>query len=284
MRILVDGNYLASRYRHTSVATLFTSDGRRSGIIYGFFRTMNWLVHSVNGRLPDLIVVWDGGRSKERMRLYPQYKDKRYEEPETEEDKREVREFFDQMRTIRRMLPTIGANTIRVEGAEADDLISIIAHQDDCPTYIYSVDKDFHQIAGGHITLVHPKHGEQSLSEILDIWGAKFSEDIVRIRAIIGDRSDKITGVPGIGPKKAIPAVYDAASPHAKKTREHWDIVERNMKLMKLPKSLSESYYSPAQIYDFRRQMNSPHEISTAAFYDHCKEWELEEIAETFRW
>jgi len=284
MRILVDGNHLSSRARYTTVATLCTSDGRRSGVIHGFLRSISWLLRETGGPWSDVTVVFDGGRSRRRMELFPEYKAGRHSDDPTEEEKADLAAYFEQLRVLQLILPTLGAQVIRVKGVEADDVISILAHQDDTPTYVFSGDKDFHQIASPNICIFDPKKEKRSIAELLNEWGARDIRDIVKLRAIIGDSSDNIGGVPRIGPKKSIKALYDPESKEALKVQEHYKIVDRNLTLMQLPKTYGESLYSYAETYEIRRQHESPHKASTRAFLDHCAQWELNQVLEVVSW
>ena len=283
MRILIDGNLLAFRTWKTANFTLTTSDGRTSTVIHAFLKSLNWVLSEISGKFSDVTVVWDGGRSKKRMELCPEYKTGRHKDPQTEEEKKELSDFFAQMNALEKILPTMGANSIRVKNVEADDVIGILAYIDETPTYIFSSDKDFHQLVSDHVAIIGPKEGVIPRQTILYMWNAKSVSDITILRAIIGDTSDKIPGIRGIGPAKSVKALYHLNSKEHQKYLENLDLVQRNIKIMQLPRSFQESFYSPSEIYEIKRQMNTPHPFCSLAFFDHCQQWELEEISEITR-
>jgi len=298
MRLLADGNHLASRCRHAKVNELMTKDGRSSGVIFGFLRGLSHAGNQVGVSPDDITVVWDGGHSQGRKDIYPAYKANRTPTNPTEEEKAEWNSFVSQMEALREGLPLLGIHQVRVLGCEADDIISVLAHliqEDGDVVWVFSSDKDFHQIISPSCRIFDAYRDKLDVETVCSYWNVEHAAEIVFVRAIVGNESDNIAGIDGIGPKRAANAVRDWLRPDVELTpgelkyrnlakHEKWSIVERNLKLMRLPRTWDESFYTREQGIDMLRQATVFIKEDPMAFARFCKEWELESFIETTRW
>jgi DNA polymerase-1 len=289
--LLVDGGHLASRCRHAQ-ASLRTSDGRRSGVIHGFLQSMSFVRNKLTLTLDQVWVVWDGGRAKWRMALYPDYK-KRKPKELTDDDIREREEYLTQCSEVRDGLHKIGVRQIHVPGTEADDIISLIAHSLADPI-ISSGDRDFHQLCA-IASFYDPKFDFLSGKDVLAKYpGAQDGRDILLLKALQGDDSDNIDGVRGIGEVRAqrvLPYVRkaflegDMMSAMAAGATDKFvaavvgdaDKVRRNMQLMTLPKTIDDAKLDDFQVHALGYELERTVTSDITSFAKFLKSWELEE-------
>ena len=259
MQTIVDGNHVASRCLYSAVSNLRKSDGEATGVVYGFFKSFFYSLKKISGIRENAIVVWDGGRSKKRLELFSGYK-KRERLPDED-----YKEYLQQLNLIREGLNYLGANQVCVSGTEADDVISIIAHfygfKIKINVVIVSGDKDFHQCVTDRISIFS---GDSliTLQDVLNTWQVDDTTKITILRAIIGDSSDKIPGIPTLGKKRAqivvdylgaeVPEKYQK---YFDLVRQHYDVLVRNIKLMSLPKTWEESFCTMEQLAQISTQL-----------------------------
>ena len=190
--LIIDGNNLAHRATHKF--NLTTGDGRSSSVVYGFV----YILSSLLTRLPsdEVFVVFDGSRSKHRIGMLPDYKQRTSRFTDKEHS-----EFVDQIDWLKNNLGLANCKVVHDSKMEADDLIYIITklYPKSMKT-IVSSDKDFIQLLGPKVKIYNPfknkiVHTENVVSE----YG--FSEkECVDYLSLDGDKSDHIPGVPGMGP------------------------------------------------------------------------------------
>jgi len=204
MRVLIaDGNNLGWR---GSVTTPLTHNGRRTEVIYSGLNIIRAYLDRFH---PDeCIVVWDGGRDKRRTSIYPQYKKKKKEY--TEVEKRERAIFYEQLERLRKVFSKLGIFQYRVPGREADDVIFTLLHyaippDSETECFVISTDKDFYQLFAWwkDVILYNPvkKRGITYFQAVEELGFDP--EDYVLYRALVGDPSDNLPGVRGIGEVKA---------------------------------------------------------------------------------
>jgi DNA polymerase-1 len=192
--VLVDGSSYLYRAFH-ALPALSTARGEPTGAVLG---VVNMLYKLLDDYGPDaMAVVFDAPGRTFRDDLYAEYKANRPPMPD------ELRAQVDPL------LETIGAMGIpllRVEGVEADDVIGTLARAASAAglsTVISTGDKDLAQLVDERVTLVNTMD-----NTTLDRTGveSKFGvppERIIDYLALVGDSSDNIPGVPGVGPKTA---------------------------------------------------------------------------------
>lgn len=147
----------------------------------------------------DGVFVFDKGRCAARLQIAPQYKANRPPMPE---------DLRSQMETIRELIEAFGWPLFEKEGFEADDLIACIAGKSaPRPVRVVSADKDISQIIDDRVQMLVPDHeGKGFLIRDAKATLEKFGvppSGIVDYLAMVGDSSDNIPGVEGVGPKTA---------------------------------------------------------------------------------
>ncbi|MFN3162213.1 MAG: DNA polymerase I [Pseudohongiellaceae bacterium] len=193
--VLVDGSSYLFRAFH-ALPPLVSSRGQPTGAVKGVINMIRALLKSH----PDshIGIVFDAKGKTFRNDVYEQYKATRPPMPD---------ELRSQIKPIHEIVRAMGLPLMIVEGVEADDVIGTLSRQaakDGVPTLISTGDKDLAQLVDDHVTLVNTM-----TNELLDSKGVekKFGvgpERIVDYLALMGDKSDNIPGVPGVGPKTAV--------------------------------------------------------------------------------
>ncbi|WP_285431418.1 DNA polymerase I [Pseudomonas sp. fls2-241-R2A-110] len=192
--VLVDGSSYLYRAFH-ALPPLTTSRGLPTGAVKGVLN----MLKSLRKQYPDspFAVVFDAKGETFRDEMFAEYKANR---PSMPDDMRV------QIEPLHQSVIALGFPLLCVEGVEADDVIGTLARSSaaaDRPVVISTGDKDMAQLVDGHITLVNTMTGSA-----LDVEGVKEKfgvapEQIIDYLALMGDSSDNIPGVPGIGPKTA---------------------------------------------------------------------------------
>lgn len=216
-RVIVDLNNLAWRSYHAN-ADLSTrpQPGKPpvpTGVVFGVIRGVNALANTL---LPgQLICCADKGRSW-RMDVMEGYKGNRA--PKTAEEQARRDDFNRQFSIVKPILNSLAVPVVEWNQLEADDLISVIVHKipTDAPTIVVSGDKDLLQLAAVPNTtiLIPPKDARVTRAnflaytrDVLKIKGGVSLEAWLLYRALVGDSSDELAGIPGVGPVSAAEAV-----------------------------------------------------------------------------
>lgn len=297
--LLVDASHLAYRCRHSQVGDLTTTDGRSSGVVFGFLRGLDYVARQTAIDIRNVIVVWDGGRAAKRMELLPAYKESRRKTtPPTPEEIAEKEAFFSQMAALRTGLSLLGTRNVRVDGTEADDLIALLAHAaisrgDD--VVIFSGDKDMQQLVCPSIAIWHPQHELMTADKVLAKWSIQEPSEIVRLLSLIGDNSDDIAGVKGVGEKRAVqvlpfwnhiwddspqpPNVSDAVWKWVAVCRGFREIIRRNIALIQLPRTWEESFYGIEVAIAVASQLKDGTVRNFPEFVKWCNGWELRDLS-----
>ena len=193
--ILVDGSSYLYRAFH-ALPPLTNSKGNPTGAVKGVINMMRRLQKDY----PEstLVVVFDAKGKTFRDDIYPEYKANRPSMPD---------ELRSQIEPIHNIIQAMGLPMLVIEGVEADDVIGTLALEATAaeqPVIISTGDKDIAQMVNEHITLVNTM-----TNTLLDREGVieKFGippELIIDYLALLGDKSDNIPGVPGVGEKTAL--------------------------------------------------------------------------------
>ena len=207
--IVIDGNNLA--YRCNSVTELTTKDGRRTSAIYGVLNSIPNDIRNIERLLGEpvheCVVVWDYGKNKRRLELYPEYKGTRHHD-DTEEDNLWYEEFIQKTNVLHESLGLFGIKSLKVKGQECDDLIySFISlaeiHREDEENHfvIISTDEDFFQLISPSVSVYSPiKQIFYTYDNFMGLFGIK-PEYFLSYKIMKGDTSDNISGIKGIGEK-----------------------------------------------------------------------------------
>ena len=196
MLTLIDGNSLLFRAYYGVHSRLTRADGTPTGAVYGFF---NMILPILASAKPDdaFICVFDASRITFRQDIYPDYKMNRTATPT---------DLIAQGQMIQSGLMSLGMPVLCVPGVEADDVIATLAHQN-CTTTnatrIITSDKDLMQLVSDCVFLYDGmKNREIRTDAVLEKFGVK-PHQVIDVQSLMGDSSDNVPGVPGIGPKKA---------------------------------------------------------------------------------
>ncbi len=196
MLTLIDGNSLLFRAYYGVHSRLTRRDGTPTGAVFGFFNMVLPLLAAA-GDKDEFVCVFDASRITFRQDIYPDYKMNRSETPQ---------DLIAQGEMIRAGLAACGVPVLCIPGVEADDVIATLADKYcDRPggTRIITSDKDLMQLVSDCVYLYDGmKAREIRTPEVLEKFGVR-PDQVIDVQSLMGDSSDNVPGVPGIGPKKA---------------------------------------------------------------------------------
>lgn len=196
---VIDGNSLMHRAYHAIQTPMTTKDGTPTNAVFGFLQMVCKFVEDVQ---PDaLICAFDCGKPEFRMAEMPQYKAQR---PKMDE------ELHVQFPIIEELLSSMNVPVVKVRGWEGDDILGTISARDEklgYETLLVTGDKDACQLATDLTRIVTTKRGITDVvvygpNEVMKKYGVT-PEQFCDYLGLMGDTSDNIPGVPGIGPKSA---------------------------------------------------------------------------------
>ena len=157
------------------------------------------LMNLVDVRRPDYlaVVVDDGSAPMFRSTMYPDYKANRAKSPP---------DFKPQEQRILRILRDSGLPLFSVPGVEADDVIATMTEtlRDDFDVFLVSKDKDLRQVLGDHVVMYDPNGDEVTDVPRLRAKVGYGPELAVEVQTLIGDPTDNVPGIPGVGEKTAV--------------------------------------------------------------------------------
>ena len=195
--LILDGHSLAYRAFHAlPVENFATSSGQHTNAVYGF---VSMLVNVLKDRQPShLVVAFDVSRETFRSARYPEYKATRAKTPP---------EFKGQVELIKQVLEALNIPVVTADGYEADDILCTLANACDIPVNIISGDRDSFQLVNERVTVLYPRKGMSDLAimtpeAVTEKYGVP-PERYRDLAAMVGESSDNLPGVPGVGPKTA---------------------------------------------------------------------------------
>ena len=205
MRLLViDGNSIANRAFY-GIKLLTTKDGRYTNAIFGFLNIMNSLLRECE---PDEVAVaFDLKHPTFRHEMYDGYKGTRHAMPD---------ELAQQMPILKELLTDLGYRQVSAKGWEADDILGTLAaaceaRSDDC--FLATGDRDSLQLVSETTTVLlatsamgRSKTETMDLDAIHEKYGIE-PKQLIEVKSLMGDTSDNIPGVKGIGEKTAMTLV-----------------------------------------------------------------------------
>ena len=193
---IIDGNSLINRAFY-ALPPLAASDGKIYNAVYGF---MNIMIRLITEHKPKyLAVAFDVGRKTFRHAIYSDYKGTRKGMPN---------ELASQLPVLKGILKDMNVLCLEQEGVEADDIIGTLSKRFDVDKVIVTGDKDCLQLISDNTSVWLTKHG---ISDIVDMNARHLKEEmglvpsqIIDLKALMGDASDNIPGVMGVGEKTAL--------------------------------------------------------------------------------
>ncbi len=246
--LLIDGHSLAFRaFYALSPDSFKTSDGQHTNAVHGFISMM---LNILQAEKPThLAVAFDLSRASFRTEQYPEYKGTRGETPP---------EFIGQTELLQEALAAMNIVTLTRENYEADDILASLADQNadrGFQVYVVSGDRDTFQLIRENTTILYPVKGVLNLARMDDAAVyekyAVHAKQYPDLAALVGETSDNLPGIPGVGPKTAakwlqqygsLQGVLDAADEITGKVgeslREHRELAVRNRRLNHLVRDL----------------------------------------------
>jgi DNA polymerase-1 len=206
---LLDGMALVYRAHFAFISRpILTSKGLNTSALYGFTQTLLDILK--NQQPSHLAVAFDTQAPTQRHIEFPDYKANRQEMPE---------DLSAALPHVRRMVEALNIPVLICDGYEADDIIGTLvryAGKEGFTSYMVTPDKDFGQLITENTFIYKPSRSGEGveiigLPEIRSRWGVQRPEQVVDVLALMGDASDNIPGVPGIGEKTAMKLIaqYD---------------------------------------------------------------------------
>ena len=228
--VVIDGNSILNRAFYgiggSNNKMLQTADGVFTNAVYGFLAIMFKLIDDVN---PDYIAVaFDVKHPTKRHEMYKDYKGTRHGMPD---------ELASQMPLIKDVLKAMNIAVLEKPGYEADDILGTLSRVGEAngkDVILLTGDRDSFQLATDHTTIRIPRtkqgHTETEdfdRNKIIEIYGIE-PVQMIELKGLMGDSSDNIPGVPGVGEKTALNLVKEYGS--IDNLYEKLDVGEANVK------------------------------------------------------
>ena len=198
--LLIDGHSIAYRaFFALPVENFSTQTGQHTNGVFGF---TSMLINVLRDEQPTHVgVAFDVSRQTFRAEVYPEYKANRSKTPD---------EFRGQLDLVKEVLEALNIVHVEKEGFEADDVIGTLATQAEQAGFdvlICTGDRDAFQLVTEHVTVLYPRKGVSDLGRMTPsaveekyfATPARYPE----LAALVGESSDNLPGVPGVGPKTA---------------------------------------------------------------------------------
>ena len=271
--LIIDGHSMAFRAFYALPPDNFvTATGQHTNAVYGFVSMLTRLLETE--RPTHIAVAFDVSRHSFRTEEYPEYKGTRDATPE---------EFKGQVELIREVLDAMGIVSLSREGFEADDILATLAYRaghEGSTVLVVSGDRDSFQTVTDNVTVLYPGTGPGDLRRMTpqaveDKYGVP-PHRYPEIAAIVGETSDNLPGVPGVGPKTAaqwinkfdgldnlLARADEIGGKRGAALREHMNDVARNRRLnrlltdMDLEVSLSDLARRPTDVAAIDRLFDS---------------------------
>ena len=282
--VLIDGHSILNRAFY-GIPDLTNAKGQHTNAVYGF---LNILFKILEEEQPQyLTVAFDVSAPTFRHQMYDAYKGTR---------KPMLPELKEQVPLMKQMLTAMGVRIIEQAGLEADDLLGTLscrAEENGMDVSIVSGDRDLLQLATEHVKIRIPKT-KKTGTEIEDYYASDVQEryqvtpkEFIDVKALMGDSSDNIPGVPGIGEKGATKLISEyhcienayAHIDEIKQTRvrealrEHYDMAEMSKELATIKLDCELSFaFSEAKLDN----------LFTPEAYTLCRELEFKNMLQRF--
>jgi len=225
--LLIDGHSLAFR-AFFALPELKAGDGQETGALHGFLNMLRKLV--ADEQPTHVAVAFDRGRPAFRMDVLPEYKAQREKAPDA---------LHSQVDVLRQLLPGLGVTVVEAPGFEGDDVLGTLARRVEAAgghALLVSGDRDLLQLVDDHVEALFTRRG---ISDVVR-WGpdqvvAEYGIAPARLpewKALAGDSSDNLPGVPGIGGKTATALLAQVPSLEALLAGEGVDLKPRQRDLL----------------------------------------------------
>lgn len=205
--VLLDGNSLA--YRAFFALPLLTNDqGIHTNAVYGFTMMLQNILEEE--KPTHMLVAWDAGKTTFRHKTFEAYKGGRQKTPS---------ELSEQFPYLRKLLDAYQIPQYELDQYEADDIIGTLSRRGDdeqAEVVVISGDKDLTQLTSDSTTVLITRKGitdteKYTPAHVLEKYGIEPSQ-IIDMKGLMGDSSDNIPGVPGVGEKTALKLLKEYGS------------------------------------------------------------------------
>ena len=192
--LLLDSNSLVNR-AYYAMPSLRDSSGRCTGGVYGFVNMLAKLIHEE--KPTHIACAFDVHAPTFRHKVYDAYKAGRRPMPD---------ELREQIPLLKEVLEAMRIRVVELAGYEADDILGTLSRQASMPVLVVSGDKDVLQLVDDKVTVYHTKRG---ITDVIAYTPARLAEEglapyqVPELKGLMGDASDNIKGVPGVGEKTA---------------------------------------------------------------------------------
>ena len=195
--LILDGHSLAYRAFHALPPENFvTSTGQHTNAVYGF---LSMMINVIKEQQPTHVAVaFDLSRETFRTKEYSEYKATRTSSPP---------EFKGQVELVKQLLEALNIPVVTVPDYEADDILATLAHRSNIPVRILTGDRDSFQLIDHDTLILYPRKSINDLALMDDAAvQEKYGVPANKYRdlaALVGETSDNLPGIPGVGPKTA---------------------------------------------------------------------------------
>lgn len=277
--ILMDGNSIAFRAFY-GLPLLTNQSGLHTNAIFGYARLLEKVIKEEQ---PDyFLVAFDAGKSTFRHKQYTEYKGGRQKTPP---------ELGEQFAPIRKLIDAYGIKRFEHEDYEADDIIGTwtkLADEEKFETIVITGDKDLTQLASEHTKVYITKKGVSDIEvytpeHVAEVYDGLVPMQIIDLKGLMGDKSDNIPGVPGVGEKTAVKLLKEYSSVEnvldnienigGKKLKEN---LTNNKDIALMSKDLATIYRD--MTFDFKLEELKFENVDSEEKYDLFKELEFNSL------
>lgn len=276
--LVIDGNNLLFQLFYGLPAPVYSKSGKSIHATIGFVSFVLKQVRLLGAE--GVCVVFDSDTSAERHEILPEYKANRPDWNEKEES--EIP--FSEEENIVKCLRYLGIEPVYSVGMEADDVIATVAkrYSSERDVIISSFDSDFFQLIDDHVSVLRYR-GKASVLWDKAYFREKYGfspEHYALWKSVVGDKSDNIPGVPGIGEKRGSVLMREYAGTGAlkgeclterlrKSLSDNMETVERNLKLIRLSERRDVTFSDPEFAFDHEKMaLTNSQVLSACSVFD----------------
>jgi DNA polymerase-1 len=205
--ILIDGNSIANRAFY-ALPLLNNANGIHTNAVYGFTTMLMRLLEEE--KPTHILVAFDAGKTVFRHSGYKEYKGGRAKTPP---------ELSEQFPILKQLIEAFSIRRFELAGYEADDIIGTLtrlADEEEMETIVVTGDKDMLQLASSHVRIALTRKGISEIEvynpeQIQEKYGLTPNQ-IIDLKGLMGDASDNIPGIPGVGEKTALKLLHEYGS------------------------------------------------------------------------
>jgi len=288
--LIIDG--LNTFLRSFTMINHINPNGHHIGGLTGFLKSIGYAIKMINPT--KVIIVFDGvGGSNARKNLYPEYKANRNVNRMTNysifsSKEEETESINNQMSRLIQYLKCLPVTVVGIDGLEADDIIGYLAgkfekHSETKSVTIMSADKDFLQLVSDKVQVYSPvKKKVYKPKDVFDEFGVS-SINFINYKILLGDSSDNIPGVTGLGPKKltklfpeltgdngvTLESIIEKSAELIEENKLYLSVVERRhqLEINKRLMSLNGDFLSPDNKQLVKDSFNSSFELNKYLFH-----------------